>query len=173
MRSGSGKNLRWVLPDDLRDEMKEVVGKIVSEQDIPGEVEGSFIVTIGDVVTLTLLELGFTPDISIVDYKTKRMPMSEVKKKLSRFSQPEIHVVNPAAGITEELWLAIRDGYANPRNLRIVVDGEEDLASLACIALAPDNTSVIYGIPNRGPMVLHVDQSLRSRVEKLLKRMEI
>lgn len=171
-RSGSGR--RWVVPDHLREEMAKAVGKIVSEENMLAELDGrDFVVAVGDVVTLMLLELGKVPDISIVDYQTQRMPAAEVKQKLSAYEQPEVHVRNPAAELTEELWLAIEDGYRNPRNLRIVVEGEEDLASLACIALAPDNTTVIYGIPNRGPMVLHVDQALKDRVEDLLAQMEV
>ncbi len=173
-RSGSDDRRHWVLPDHLRDRMKRVVGKIVSAEDMLREIEDSeFVVTVGDIVTLTLLELGRIPDISIVDYKTKRKPMAEIKKRFDRFEQPEVKVMNPAAEITNELWEAIMDGYANPRQLRIVVEGEEDLASLACISLAPDNTSVIYGIPNRGAMVLQVDQSLRSTVDRMLEQMEV
>lgn len=170
-RSGSGR--RWVVPDHLRGEMAQVVGKIVDEDTILDEIEGrDFVVTVGDIVTLTLLQLGRVPDLSIVDYKTQREDDTAIKQELSGFKQPEVTVKNPQGELTEELWLAIQDGYANPRSLRIVVEGEEDLASLACIALAPYGTTVIYGIPNRGPMVLHVDQALKRRVEELLAQME-
>jgi uncharacterized protein (UPF0218 family) len=171
-RSGSGR--RWVVPDRLREEMAQVVGKLVTEDTILEEIKYSdFVVTVGDIVTLTLLRLGRTPDLSIVDYQTQRTPDTDARAQLSEFkNQPEVTVINPPGELTEELWLAIEKGYSNPRNLRIVVEGEEDLASLACIALATDNTTVIYGIPNRGPMVLHVDQTLKKRVEDLLAQME-
>ncbi|KYK27987.1 MAG: hypothetical protein AYK23_05700 [Candidatus Proteinoplasmatales archaeon SG8-5] len=161
------------MPDHLREEMAQAVGKIVTDDTILDEIEGStFVVTVGDIVTLTLLKLGRVPDLSIVDYRTQREDDAATKEKLTSFSQPEVTVENPQGVLTEELWLAIKEGFENPRNLRIVVEGEEDLASLACIALAPDNTTVIYGIPNRGPMVLHVDQALKERVGDLLAQME-
>lgn len=150
-RSGSGKPL-YIVHENLRKDLGAPVGIIVtSRQELKKElIQGNFLVSVGDVVTLDILEAGLVPDLSIVDYMTKRMPMAEVKLKFSRFEQPEICVINPPGQITQELWDAIEDGYRNPRNLRIVVDGEEDLAALACIALAPEYTTVIYGIPNRG-----------------------
>lgn len=171
--SGSDKKRHWILPASMRDELKEVVGQIVKDEEVVQELENSkMIVTVGDVVTLTLLELGIIPDISIVDYQTKRIPMEEVKSRLTEHEQQIVIVKNPAGEITEELWNVIEDGYKNPRKLRIVVIGEEDLASLVCVALAPVDTTVIYGIPFKGLMVLHVDRHLSAKAEDILKRME-
>lgn len=173
-RSGSDKPL-YVMPEGLRQRLGAPVGIVLSSIDeIMDEVSSSrFLVTIGDIVTLDILEAGRVPDISIIDYKTKRMEMAQVKNRFSRFHQPEITVQNPMSQITYALWEAIKDGYENPRNLRIIVDGEEDLASLACIALAPPGTTVIYGIPNRGASVHHVDDNLKRLVDDVLKQMEL
>jgi uncharacterized protein (UPF0218 family) len=173
-RSGSGKPL-FIVQDDLRKHLATPVGILVtSRDDLKKEIiQGNYLVSIGDVVTLDILEAGLVPDLSIVDYMTKRIPMSEVKQKFSRFPQPEIKVINPPGQITQELWNAIEDGYRNPRKLRIIVEGEEDLAALVCIALAPDNTTVIYGIPNRGASIHHVDDKLRQLVKDALSAMKI
>ena len=172
--SGSAKPL-YVMPDELRHELGAPVGKIFTDiADIINEIETSrFIVTVGDIVTLDILEAGVIPDISIIDYMTKRMPMDQVKERFDKFSQPEISVKNPMAQITHEMWNAIKDGYDNSRNLRIIVDGEEDLAALACIVLAPPGTTVIYGIPNRGASIHHVDADLKQLVSEVLKKMEL
>jgi uncharacterized protein (UPF0218 family) len=173
-RSGSGKPKGWRLPIELRDALKETVGLVVTGRALEKEVmEASFLVTVGDVITLSVLEMGRTPDISVIDYCTQRMPYDEVREKFRDYEQPEMRVRNPAGEITLELWNAIKDGYDNPRNLRIIVDGEEDLASLACISLAPENTTVIYGIPNRGATVLRVNAQLREMVNNVLKKMEV
>lgn len=165
----------YIMSDELRKELGAPVGIILtSKEELTKEIADSkFLVTVGDIVTLDILETGRIPDISIIDYMTQRMPMDQVKEHFSRFKQPEIHVRNPMSQITREMWNAIKDGYANPRNIRIVVDGEEDLASLACIALAPPGTTVIYGIPNRGASVHHVDVGLKHLVDGVLKRMEL
>ena len=173
-RSGSGKPL-YIVHENMRKDLGAPVGTLVTSKiELKNEiVQGNFLVSIGDVVTLDLLEIGLIPDISIIDYMTKRMPMSEVKQKFSRFPQSEIRVVNPPGQITRDLWEAIEGGYRNPRKLRIVVEGEEDLAAIACIALAPDNTTVIYGIPNRGASIHHVDDKLRQLVKDTLSKMEV
>ena len=172
--SGSAEPL-YIMPDELRHELGAPIGKILTSiEDISNEIVGSkFTVTVGDIVTLDLLEAGIIPDISIIDYKTKRMPMDQAKERFYKFSQPESFVNNPEGQITRDMWNAIKDGYDNPRNLRIVVDGEEDLAALACIALAPPGTTVIYGIPNRGASIHHVDADLKQLVNKVLKKMEL
>jgi uncharacterized protein (UPF0218 family) len=75
--------------------------------------------------------------------------------------------------ITEALWNAIKKAFDEPRHIRIVVDGEEDLASLACISLSRENTTVIYGIPNRGASIHHVDSKLKDMVNEALDKMRI
>ena len=172
--SGSAEPL-YIMPDELRKELGTPVGKVLTSiKEIASEIANSkILVTVGDIVTLDILETGRIPDISIIDYITQRMPMDQVKERFSRFKQPEITVHNPAGQITREMWDAIKDGYADPRNLRIVVDGEEDMAALACIFLAPPGTTVIYGIPNRGASIHHVDVDLKHLVDGVLKRMEL
>ena len=155
--------------------MASPVGKIFTDpMDIKKEISGcKILVTVGDVVTLDLLEIGILPDISVIDYMTKRMPLAEVKTRFQKYSQPELTVKNPAGEITASLWAAIKDGYMNPRKLRIIVEGEEDLASLVCITLAPEGAVIIYGIPGKGASVLRVDSKLRELVKQALEEMRV
>ena len=164
---------RWVLPEEMRDELAEVVGEIIPDELILEKLADSgVIITIGDVVTLSLLEKGIRPDLSIVDYQTKRMPDDELKERLAAFPEKEITVKCPAGEISQEMWNAIESWLDQPTPLRIVVDGEEDLAALVCVALAPDGTTVIYGIPFKGLMLLHVATPIRERAREILKKME-
>lgn len=159
--------------EQLRHELASPVGLVItSPSDYKDALVGSsFLVSIGDVVTLDLLDIGCVPDISIVDYKTKRMPIAEVKARLRNYPQEEISVRNPAGVITQELWDAILNGFQKPRKLRIVVEGEEDLASLACISLAPLGAMVVYGIPGKGASFNRVDAGLKRLVNDALDKM--
>ena len=179
-RSGSGKlpgpkgSKHWILPEEMRDELKEIMGDILSQEELAERLgPDDLIITIGDVVTLTLLEMGIIPGLSIVDYQTQRGSDEDFKARLSKFQQPVVNVKNPPGEITGQLFDAIQDGIDNIRQLRIVVEGEEDLASLVCVSLAPDGTNVIYGIPFKGLMLLTVDAQIRERVGGILKKMEI
>ena len=162
------------MPDSLRGKLSQPIGILVRNRAELADAlkKSDFIVSVGDVVTLDILESGIIPDISIVDYMTKRVTREDLKARFEPFNQPEIKIKNPPGEITQELWDAIKDGYRNPRKLRIVVEGEEDLASLACISLAIDNTTVIYGIPNRGASVHHVDDRLKQLVNEVLEKMK-
>lgn len=173
-RSASGKIL-FSMGDSLREKLGTNVGILAASREaIAGNlIKGNILVTVGDVVTLDLLEMGVVPDLSIVDYATRRMPMAEVKERFSKHRQPVVQVDNPPARITQGLWDAVADAYANPRNLRIVVIGEEDLAALVCIELAPENTTVIYGIPGIGAAIHHVDFALRQLVREVLDAMRV
>lgn len=174
-RSGSGKPLYVLRESVLRDAFAKPVGIVVTERaDLARAVEGcSFVASVGDVVTLDLLESGITPDLSIVDYATKRMPIAEVRARFAAHPQEEVRISNPPGTITRALWDAIADSFRDPRHIRIVVDGEEDLASLACISLAPEGACVVYGIPGKGAAVNKVDAALRKLVDEALDGMRV
>jgi len=156
----------YVLPDDKKEELRKPLGKVVREID-KSELKGK-VVSVGDVVTMVLKEKGIEPDIAIVDYKIER---KEYKGKKFH-AQEIIKVKNPAGMITRELWNAIATAYAMQKKMLIEVEGEEDLAALAAIYLAPKNTTVIYGLPSKGMVVVKVGKEEREKVGKFLKEIE-
>ncbi len=60
----------------------------------------------------------------------------------------------------------------DPQQDRIEVDGEEDLAAIPAILMAPEGARVLYGMPGRGMVVVIVDSSARSKAKALLDLME-
>ena len=156
----------YSLSDNKREELKKPFGKVTTTLD-KDELKG-IVVTVGDVVTITLKKNGIEPDIAIVDYKTKRK-----EYKGQRFHAEEvIKVGNPAGGITRDLWNAIATSYASNKKIVIEVEGEEDLAALPAIFLAPENTTVIYGLPSQGMVIVNVGEKERKKVGKFLKEIE-
>jgi uncharacterized protein (UPF0218 family) len=158
------------LPAKMRGEMREDAGRILQTEELAAALAGAeTVVSIGDVCTDAILGLGIVPKLAIVDGQTKRGPWS-AKQGRNKFRT--VNVKSPAETITKELWVAIAGAYAQEGSTLIVVDGEEDLASLACIFLAPEGTTVIYGVPNRGVMVIPVEAAIRSRTGAVLAKME-
>lgn len=102
------------------------------------------------------------------DGKTRRRKVSSKRKleRLSSFRQPEIEVENPKGKITKELWTASKTALA--KRTKVFVRGEEDLAALAIIALAPLGTVVVYGIPLKGSCILTIGKEERERARKLI-----
>lgn len=156
----------YVLPDNKKEELRKPLGKVVKELD-KKEIKGK-IVSVGDMVTMVLKEEGIEPNIAIVDYKIERK-----EYKGEKFNAEEIiRVRNPAGMITKELWNAIATAYAMKKKVLIEVEGEEDLAALPAIYLAPKNTTVIYGLPSKGMVVVEVGNEERKKVGEFLKEIE-
>ena len=79
--------------------------------------------------------------------------------------------MNEAGTISNELWNAIKVAMKDNRNTKIVVKGEEDLAALPVISMAKIGAKVIYGMPDKGMVVVDVNQQAKERANKLLERM--
>jgi len=156
----------YVLPDGKRGELRKPLGR-VTESIEREELKGR-IVSVGDMVTMTLYEKGIVPDMAIVDYKIERK-----EYKGEPFHAEEIiRVRNPPGVITRDLWNASATGYASDKKTVREVEGEEDLAALPAIYLAPENTTVIYGLPSVGMVVVDVGEKERKRVDEFLKEIE-
>ena len=132
-----------------------------------------FIITVGDICTININEQIRTPNLCIIDFKTKRnIPLTEEQKNvIENIGDKIVKVVNHPGTISDELLKAIKDSIGSGDNVRIEVDGEEDLASLAAISLSRIGTKVIYGMPDKGMVVVDVDQQSKARVNSLLEHM--
>jgi GTP-dependent dephospho-CoA kinase len=168
-----------VLPDNLRSRLKEPLGKLYRCNGIECvramEAElrkASKVIAVGDVTAYYLLEASVMPDLLIVDHKTKRASTPEhVKSCVKCDDYKTVEVVNPAASLTPELIALIKDSLQSESKTRIVVDGEEDLATLPVILYAPEGAAVVYGQPNEGSVLVIVTESKREEIRSLMDRM--
>ncbi len=165
----------YVLPDNLREELRKPLGALVSESELFSLLhDTSRVVSVGDVVTYTVLKHDIVPFVCVVDFVTKRSQSSaEIQKKIRLVSGEHLSVVNPAGMISDELWNTMKTVYEHPENAPycIEVDGEEDLAALAAIYLAPADVTVIYGMPNKGVVVVPATDKNKHKVKEFLDRM--
>ncbi len=131
------------------------------------------IITVGDIITFNLLSAGVVPNISFVDDRTKRNPVSnEVTHGTKHPHFKTITVENPPGTITEELLQEVAKAMKSDNPLRIFVKGEEDLAALPSIAMAPLSSVVIYGLPEEGAVLVRVTENKRKEIQSLLNRMK-
>lgn len=165
----------YVLPDDLKDTLKGHIGQLVDEPTLLKLLKNEkHIVSVGDRVTYTLLKHGFSPVLCIVDFILERKSYpSEMKACIQSFGKVHLKIQNPPGTITDELWDAIKAFFENPQTspVCIEVEGEEDLASLAAIYLAPPGVTVIYGLPNKGVVVVQSTTAHKQKVKEVLDRM--
>ena len=164
-----------VLPDNLRDLLKEPIGQLVNEKELLKLLrKEKYIVSIGDLVTYTLLKHEIEPVFCIVDFKTRRGECSsEIIDIIKSFGKKSIVVQNPPATISDDLWNVIEMAYKNLGigSLRIEIEGEEDLASLAAIYMAPSDVTIIYGLPDKGVLVVKPTRENKKFVKEILDKM--
>lgn len=158
-----------VLPESQRDAFKEPLGEELPESLFDSNMDETTYLTVGDVVSLTFRKHGVRPMLSIYDGFTERREMTEFAGLVE--DEPKDVVVNPAGTITAAMAEAVRRGIEGKTGL-IRVDGEEDLAVLPCMVLAPNGARIVYGMPGRCMMAIVVDDAVRDRAKELLSRME-
>jgi len=164
-----------VLPESLRNLLKEPIGQLVNEKQLLEILKDKKnIVSVGDTVTYTILKNDIEPVFCIVDYKTRRGECSpKVKDLIKSFGKKSVVVKNPPATISDDLWNIVKLAFDNldVGGLRIEVDGEEDLASLAVIYMAPGDVTIIYGLPDKGVLVVKANKENKSKVKGILDKM--
>jgi hypothetical protein len=78
-------------------------------------------------------------------------------------------VKNPPSKITKELQDAVKDAVPP---LKIIVEGEEDLATLPAILMAQFGSVVAYGQPNEGIVLVEVTKEKKREIADILKLFE-
>lgn len=166
-----------VIPEHLRDQLKTTpIGTLVSHtKDISLHLRtNDLVVSVGDKISYSLLEASIPVHMIIVDYIHKRKPIAlKQQNLLKQFGEITYTVTNPAGCITDELWETIKTGLADmcSKTVRIDVHGEEDLASLVVISLAGSNVTVIYGVPDKGVLIVPITKHHKQVVDKVLEQM--
>jgi uncharacterized protein (UPF0218 family) len=171
---------KYCLPDELRAELRKIYGELYSGDGIETAKHivknlnnYTKIISVGDIVTFNLLSAGLVPDISFVDARTMRGPASDKIIKGTRHALfKKITVENPPGVITEELLHGIARAMDSDTPVQIFVKGEEDLAALPAIAMAPLSSVIIYGLPDKGAVLVRVTESRKKEIQSLLDRMK-
>jgi len=164
------------LPKHLRDLLKEPIGLLVDEEKLVEILKNKkYIVSVGDQVTYTLLKHDIKPFMGIVDYKTRRGSCSDdVKNLIKSFGKKTFVVENPPGCISDDLWDVIKFAFediTSGSSILIEIEGEEDLASLAVIYMAPSDVTIIYGLPDRGVLVVKPTSEIKQKIKKVLDEM--
>ncbi len=158
-----------LLPENDRQAFKEPIGTELYDDDLGSFDAQTTLITVGDVVSLTFIRHGIRPFLSIYDGITERREMTEFASLVEDEEKDE--VVNPAGRITRELVESIRGRIEGSGGL-IKVIGEEDLALIPAVLLAPMGTDIVYGWPGRCMMRITTDEGIRSKMEQLVSKME-
>ena len=169
---------KFTLPLELRLKLKSPIGKLFKNQQVTRELVDSLIsglsICVGDRTVERMHELGFSPNLEIIDMKEQR---SARQAPTLGKSSMTLNAVNEPGTISVDSLHAIAVCLArlkiDPKaNLRIVIDGEEDLLVLPIAAFFPRGSIVFYGQPNQGLVVVGINTS-RDNARRLLAKMGI
>ncbi len=127
------------------------------------------IISVGDVVSQSILDMGFKPGVCVVDGKTLRTCTHSVE----RFQKGRIvlRLVNPPGTISEDSWSVFKQAIDSQPST-ILVEGEEDLLTLVAVETAPYGSIVVYGQPGEGVVVIEVNESSKKRVLEIVGTMK-
>ncbi|MBW6518559.1 MAG: DUF359 domain-containing protein [ANME-2 cluster archaeon] len=169
----------FCLPESMRHEMRKQFGvlypgnsvettrKLLADIGNPAKL-----IVVGDISTFNMLLCDIVPDISFVDEKTHRVPAeNKIIKGIRHPDFREVHVKNPAGCVTHELVSALTRALDADEPVQIMVEGEEDLAALPAIVLAPPSSVVIYGLPDEGAIMVKVTSDIKTQIYSMLERM--
>ena len=150
------------LNKDVIAELKKPLGKLYPDfEDAIDEIKSSkFLISVGDATFSNLIKYELYPNLAIIDNLIQR----------KNYDHDVIHTENilnannPAGTITDDLWETIGNALKlcdNGECYVIDVDGEEDLAVLPCILMASEDTTILYGQPNEGLVILKVSDTIK------------
>ena len=156
----------------MAQELKQTTSQIFT--DTPNTLLNSkSVATIGDICTVKLIQDEIIPNLMIVDYKTKRN-VKLTQKQMSVIESVKcksVEVDNESGTISQQLYFEIKKAIKSEITTKIIVNGEEDLATLPVIKHSKIGAKVIYGMPDKGMVVVDVNQQAKERANKLLERM--
>lgn len=158
MRAELSKPLGLLLTGSPDENIKQIV-KLMKDNPPPK------IVAIGDFVLSCFLTFGVTPNLGIYDKKTKR---SSFDLNLS----PTVIISNPAGHLSDEAISIIKNLLNSKENHIIYVEGEEDLLALPAILYSPNNSFIVYGIPDKGMALVIVNEEIKKKVLDIMEKFE-
>jgi len=167
----------YILTPELRIGLKKPIGMLIRGsftetmkrlKDIIEKESPTGIISVGDTVSKNLVGNRIFPQLSIVDNRVMRRHVQPI----SLTAQRTVYVRNPPGTITEEAIVTIQEVLKNKCQVKIVVDGEEDLLTLIAVLYAPENAFVVYGQPYEGIVVVKVTPEKKVEVARILNSME-
>lgn len=135
---------------------------------IVDETKPAKIVAVGDRVSRNLIKSGLLPDTVIVDNKIMRKSVAPLKFD----AEKTFNVINPSGTITDEAYQIVGKAVNFAGRTKVLVDGEEDLLTLAAVLSAPDGSIVVYGQPRTGIVIVSVSEDSKRRFLGIVDRME-
>jgi len=166
------------LPEELRPVLRKPFGKIIKNLDDYKKISTSnnLIIAVGDIVVSNFMQIGFQPNLSIIDFKTQRQPITD-KNVLKFLPPPDTITINEPSTVGRDsaavLNSILRKSIAENKKYTIEIDGEEDLLAVPAILLSPLESIVVYGIREVGGIMVRVTEEKKEEVKRIVAKFDI
>lgn len=166
----------YSLTSELRIKLKAPIGTLIRGsfaettkifKNMVEKEKPVLIVSVGDTVTRNLSKNHVSLHLAIVDNRAMRRSVTPVPLKMEK----TMYIKNPQGIITDEAIESIRKALKSVCNVKIVVNGEEDLLALVAVLHSPENSFVVYGQPHEGIVVVKVTQEKKDEIAAILRTM--
>ncbi|ARM75805.1 GTP-dependent dephospho-CoA kinase family protein [Acidianus manzaensis] len=161
----------YILPTNARHELSRPYGILFSHVDNLANFLNNFkrIISVGDVVTKTLLDNEIIPFLSIVDGKTKRKAFIIDKnfQAINVLNEPGVIRLS----VMKTLYKILKSDTKG--TTFVMVNGEEDLLVIPVVIYGKEGDVVVYGQPNAGAVALEVSEAMKWRVKDIFSKFEV
>ncbi len=121
------------------------------------------VISVGDVVTDTLVRNGIFPFIAVIDGKTKRVITTEQKVR------PSFTLKNEPGVLRLTSIKFVEKILSDEVPSVLFVEGEEDLFVIPFVMYGRQGDVVVYGQPNAGAVALEVTRAMKWRVNDIFR----
>jgi len=166
---------KLLVTAEQRQRLKEPLGQLImgppSEcnkalKSVQDEEKPRLLILVGDTISKNALSAGIRADVIIVDNKEMRGRAIEFTHGKARV----FRTVNPQGTIDLLAWEAVAEAVQGGDGA-VLVDGEEDLLTLAAIIVAPVGAIVAYGQPAQGIVIVRVTEKKKNEIQALVDEM--
>src|ERR1700722_11507552 len=165
---------RFVVTPTLRRKLKKRVGTLYRAEQLHERefldclLSSPRVISVVDRVTESLHALGRTPDVQVVDEVERRVKRAAPDVPFVRL----LRAANPAGTITLGAIQAVTSALEGVKPARVLIDGEEDLLAIPAIEAAPVGSSLYYGQPGEGVVMVLIDEGGKAPVKRTYARMK-
>lgn len=144
-----------------------VLDKELTKQKVASMLQGAKkVVAVGDATTNRLVRFGIVPDVAVIDGKERRLRRTYP----TNYPAKELKCRNLAGTISKDAVKTLQEALKTVPPTRVIVEGEEDLLALPAIALAPEGSTVLYGQPLEGLVVVKISLAKQKQAKDLMER---
>ncbi len=180
-----------ILPQQLREDLRKPLGRVFYGKEDHLEatarktlqcfktLKWPVVIAVGDIITLSLLKVGFNPSVKIIDFRSKRRQLDTAFFTLLRqlsslpLSLPSPFINRPGtieSKTVEAVYRAIQKAVYKKEKPWVIVSGEEDLLTLPAILLSPLQSLVLYGHFKYGVIGVVVEEEIKNKTRKIIKK---